>query len=703
MSEIKRIVQGEFYIPIKNNLVINDFEINPSFLEEVSSKHTAFISISKSIWDLRMGKKTSWVDGNRSILSHWEKCALIITETPIVELKNKVPQLIVKDSYEAVFQLARVAREKMNRPVIAITGSVGKSSTRLMIEQMIGETHDLLATRGNNNTQMGVVLHGAKLARQPDVGVLEISLNALNNRGNQSLLIRPDVAMITSIGEAHLSTLHTKENIARFKSRIIDGLTDDGLVVLNQDIDPPILQLLMNKAKQKTKRIVTYSMNNPSATLYVARKEIYKDHTKIEFWYNQKIYQFSLEISSDGMIANALGAILCLVELGFSMAHILPRLHEFRSLPRVMEQKEIHTKDLRHVSILDDSHNASVPAMINAIQTFKEKKKYYQGKKILVLGQIADLGERSQSLHDSLIDSILEAQPDLIFGHGLYMRNVIKQMPAEIVGGWFMNADDLAKRIPYYCSHDSFIMLKGSVSGSDFREVSHLLPKYLKRSNHSLNDFSPHNLANHLHPHWGAEIYHLQHQQSVLRNGISNASNLEGLGHILLLLLVLKKGVDLNRAVVLKKWPTNQARINTKRVFETGETFTIRELIAELISTQHPSATYQLADSVFNGVNQALTEIQNYARELQLNEQAVLNLTGRYRVKEQQSYTLEDLIKIGVELDQIHPINREELYIPQISKSSIFLAFGHVKRTLIQIENRMLFVQIGEEIEEQRV
>lgn len=161
--------------------------------------------------------------------------------------------------------------------------------------------------------------------------------------------------------------------------------------------------------------------------------------------------------------------------------------------------------------------------------------------------------------------------------------------------------------------------------------------------------------------------------------------------------------MDLNRAVVLKKWPTNQARINTKRVFETGETFTIRELIAELISTQHPSATYQLADSVFNGVNQALTEIQNYARELQLNEQAVLNLTGRYRVKEQQSYTLEDLIKIGVELDQIHPIDREELYIPQISKSSIFLAFGHVKRTLIQIENRMLFVQIGEEIEEQRV
>ncbi|NMD69142.1 hypothetical protein HHO41_02490 [Bacillus sp. DNRA2] len=651
--ELQEILEGEYYNELEDDFVINDFEIDPIHFRSKESAGNGFISISNSRWNEANKKTTKWTSGNEKILNFHQHCKLIITEEPIEVLKDEVTQLLVKDSFAVIKKLAEAAREKMKHPVIGITGSVGKSSTRLMLEHLLREK-TVVATRGNHNTQVGVPLYGAKLSSNPDFGILEISLNALNNRGNQAKVIKPDIAVITSIGEAHLSTLHSKENIAKFKARIFEGLTERGIAIINHDIDE--FDILYKMALERTNNIKTYSLTNPLADMYLKEITIEKYSTNINFRYRGNDYNFDLSMPSNGMIQNALCAFLCIAEMGFDLEKNLIKMNDFKSFDRVMELKQLKTKDLRDIDVLDDTHNAAIPSMINAIETFAAKAPFYKGTKILVLGQVQDLGEKSQDLHDALIPKILSAGADYVFGHGHYMRNVIKQLPTEMVGGWFDNAKDLAKRIPLYCSNESLVLLKGSVSGSDFRKTSYYLPGQIAISNQKLLNFDSASIAKVLQPIWGAIGYDLSRNEVVFYKGNSGTTAIEGMGPVVMLNLLLIKQVPDHDLIRLNKWPTNRGVSIKKKPFKTGEIFASGELIKELIETQHPSATYELAHRYFGSRNAALQEIRTFSEQIGLSSSSVYNLTGRYRVKEQQSFNLEDLVKIGKVIAKNEPL-----------------------------------------------
>ncbi len=692
-AELKEILDGYYVNELKEDFLIQNFEIDPIHFNSVDGKMNCFISISNTRWNRENKKETNWQDGNKKIINHYRKCELIITERPIEELKDLVMQLIVKNSFAAIKILAKSAREKMKNPVIGITGSVGKSSTRLMLEFLLGRNKTIVATRGNHNTQVGVPLYGAKLCKNPEVGILEISLNALNNRGNQSLIIQPDVCIITSIGEAHLSTLHSKENIAKFKARIFAGLKKGGLVILNQDIIE--FDILYQKALERTQNIKTYSKTNNMADLYLKSVKHFKYLTEIIFHYKEKEYRFALKMPSDGMIENALCSFLCIGEMGYNFESLLQDMIHFKSLDRVMEIKQLQTIDGRQIDILDDSHNAAVPSMLNAIETFKVKQSFYTGSKILAIGQIADLGEQSQQLHDQLLPKILTSGADFVFGHGHYMRKVIKELPSEMVGGWFDNAHDLAKRIPLYCSNDSLVLLKGSFSGSDFRLTSQFLPEQITASNKKLENYDCESISDVLQPSWGALAYNILGKNVIFTKGEGNSRAIEGVGPVILLGMLFKKGIDKNECVSLKKWPTNKGRSIRNKPFKTGEIFYIRELIEELIRTQHPSATYTLAHKFYGSSQNAFEEISNYAKAIGLSFSAVQNLTGRYRVKEQQSFKLDDLVKIGLDIFNIKNLIAElpRLQINDGKEEVIVLAFGHGRKAVISFfENTMICI-----------
>ncbi len=693
-KELIEILDGYYVCDINEELMIHNFEIDPNRFDDIDNTGNCFISISNTRWNLANNKETGWVDGNEKALHFYPKCQLIITEEPIESLHDQVMQLIVKDSFAAIQLLAKAARKKMKNPVIGITGSVGKSSTRLMIEHLLTGKR-IVATRGNHNTQVGVPLYGAKLCSNPNVGIIEISLNALNNRGNQSLVIEPDICIVTSIGEAHLSTLHSKENIAKFKARIFEGLKPGGLAILNQDIKE--FDILFQKAKEKTNIIKTYSLTNPQADLYLKNVTHAKYLTKIEFHYKEKDYRFEMKIPSNGMIENALCAFLCLAEMGYEIAPLLIKISDFKSFDRVMELKQIKTLDNRLVDVLDDTHNAAIPSMLNAIDTFKAKAPFYAGTKILVLGQVADLGEQSQKLHDELLPKILSAGADYVFGHGHYMRNVIKQLPAEKVVGWFDNAKDLAKRIPMYCSDQSIVLVKGSVSGSDFRRTSYLLPGQIKVSDKKPNNYEPSSIAEVIQPTWGAICYDMEKKEKINIKGDPRSSSIEGLGPIILLLLIHKIGIEKNNLVALKKWPTNRGYSLENKPFKTGENFSLIELMKELIKTQHPSATYELAHSFYSGSKTALEEIAKIAKSIGISSSATYNLTGRYRVKEQQAYNLEDLYKIGtIYFEQKDLLKQLPILKIGANQTEVHVVeFGNVRKAAICFYKNLLICIIG--------
>lgn len=686
-QELKDVLAGNYLNDFADDFVINNFEIDPIHFHASNKRGNGFISISNMRWNHANHKQTTWISGNEKIIHCYETCEVIITEEPIESLRNIVMQLIVEDSFAVIKKLAIAARKKMTHPVIGITGSVGKSSTRLMLEHLLSEK-TIVATRGNHNTQVGVPLYGAKLCSNPDVGIVEISLNALNNRGNQAKVIQPDIAIVTSIGEAHLSTLHTKENIAKFKARIFDGLKRGGLAIINRDIEE--FEILYNKAKERTDYIKTYSFNNQQGDLFLKKMTHRKYCTEIEFHYNNKDYCFELKMPSNGMIQNSLCALLCVAEMGLELNNLLEKMTEFKSFDRVMELKQLQTLDQRSVDILDDTHNAAIPSMINAMETFKVKAPFYEGTKILVLGQVQDLGEQSQQLHDALLPKLLSSGADYVFGHGRLMRKVIKNLPTDMVGGWFDNAKDLARRIPMYCSDQSFVLLKGSVSGSDFRKTSYYLPGQIAISKRKLTNFEPSSIADILQPSWGAVGFDLIKRNVLFTKGIPSSTAIEGLGPIVLILLLFKKGIPIYDLFELKKWPTNRGVSIGKKPFQTGTVFSSLELINELIETQHPSATYELAHNYFGTRNAALEEITRVGKEIGLSSSSLYNLTGRYRVKEQQSYTLDDLVKLGSSFYE------DKRFIKQLPLQKIgpnelhILVFGHERKAAICFYQKLL-------------
>lgn len=691
-EELQELLDGYYYNDLILSSTINDFEFDPRHIVE-ESQGLCFISISNDRWNKEHGKKTTWKDGNKEILAHFDKCALIITEKPIIALKDATVQLIVKNSFEVLTQLATAARSRMTHPVIGITGSVGKSSMRLMLEHLLEGERSVVATRGNHNTQTGVPLYGAKLARNPDVGILEISLNALNNRGNKSLIIAPDICIVTSIGEAHLSTLDSVSNIARFKARIMEGLQENGLALICKDIGENEFNILYKAAEQKTNRIKIYSLDDKTADIYVESIIDDKYKTVVKVQHHLKAYEFTMSLPSQGAIVNALGALLCLSEMGYSFEELLYKMADFKSLDRVMELKKITTNDNRIVDIIDDSHNAAIPSMINAIKTFEQKQKFYNGSKILVLGQIADLGDKSEELHQTLLSYILSSGANVVFGHGLYMRKIIRQLPAKLVGGWFTNAKDLSRRIPFYCEDDSLIILKGSVSGSDFRLTSHLLPAQLIRSKKALIDCSSKSLASVLQPLWAMKVYDLQKEQIMLTLGHTTSQAIDGLAPIVLLYLLLEKGMNDNKEVHLQNWATNDGASVDRKLIQTNNIFTLRELLDILYETQHPSAIYELANNYYKKRNDAMHAIVTFSAENGINPSAVLNLTGRYRVKEQQAYTIKDLAILGKLLSKYKD------RLPLLMRHDTFevrgVIFGTVRKSCIVFMGQTMITMIG--------
>lgn len=693
VAEMENILHATNYFKQQRDLIVTNFEFSPVELRKNHVHGLCFIAISNKRWNEVHKKKLSWQDGNEAVLKSQDCCDVVITEEPIAELKASIIQLIVENSFLSLQILAKAAREKMHNPVIGITGSVGKSSTRLLMEHLLKDTKSIVATRGNHNTQSGVPLYGAKLCTNPDFGILEISLNALNNRGNQALTIKPSVTIVTSIGEAHLSTLYSTENIALFKARIFAGLEKNGLAVINADINRKEFLILLEEAKKRTNHIKTYSLHHRHADLYVKEMIHTRYRTIVHFIYNEEEYAFHMKLPSAGMVSNTLAGLLTLLELKFDINPILPKIEDFASLDKVMQLKKVTTKDGRKVEIIDDSHNAAVPSMINAIEMFNEKSVFYSGKKILVLGQVADLGEASELLHEKLLTYIKQSKADYVFGHGLYMRNVIKQLPKQLVGGWFMNAKTMSRHIPLYCTDDTLIVLKGSVTGSDFCLTSKYLPSALKVSDKKLGKLTQKEMADILQQLPCMTLYDPECKQFILSIGYTKTQSLEGLGAIILVYVLLEKGIRQDHQAPLKNWTTNKGKSIMNRRFITGEIFSDKSLFQELLVTQHPSAVFELASRYFNGRNKAMAQIVQTREKYNLASESALNLTGRYRVKEQQSYCMEDLQKLGILL-QSHKDQLPTLFSNGINDLK-GIVFGNIRLSMIAFTDHYILCANG--------
>lgn len=474
--------EGYFLHPeIAEDIFVTNFEYTASGLNHTDTSHIGFIAFTEKRFAESLGVKRSWPDGNNVVKRNPEKFEVLITETPIEELKDQLPQFIVPDTWKFMYQVGNYLRNNTDIPLIAITGSVGKTSTRMMIEHLLREDYSVLANRANHNTRFAIPLYMTRMVQSPDLVNLEVSLNALNNRdiGPQTLFIKPTISVLTSISYAHMSTMTDLNGLAELKANVFKGLEKEGIAIINRDIQQEQYELAVQAAKEQTDHILTYSMWDTNADLHLLAMKELKNFTEVTISYKSNYYTYYLSLSSPGMVENSLAAILVLGTMGVDIDRYLPRFSTFQSLPNVMERRRGYI-DQKKVEIFDDTHNAAIPSMINAIKSFTNKVPYYNGKKLLVLGQVADLGRYSKELHESLIPYINNSGADMLLAYGEAMKEVV--VNTSIPSIWYEDLNSYLSAIREQITENSLIQLKGSASGSDYKKISGLLKELLEDS-----------------------------------------------------------------------------------------------------------------------------------------------------------------------------------------------------------------------------
>lgn len=370
--------------------------------------------------DVYVGIKGEHFDGSSLYEQALEKGARIcllqnidITE----EIKKKYPtQAIIKveNTITALQELAKYKRNLYQIPVIAVTGSVGKTSTKDMLASVIGKQYQVLKTMGNYNNHIGVPLTILGLKEHTAL-VIEMGMNNLGEIRLLTNIAKPTIAVITNIGTAHIGILGSRENILKAKLEILEGLQEKGTLVINNDND----LLYQWNSTNTTYPVATFGIDNPSD---VMAKDILKEEYSSSFTIKtkQKDIAVTVPIGGTPFIYNALCAITVGQLLEIPMENILQGIATFELTKNRMEIVQHKTG----ATLIKDYYNANYDSMKAGIEFLAN----LEGKrKIAVLGDMLELGEFAQELHEKVGSEVVKHHIDVLITVGKESKNLAKK------------------------------------------------------------------------------------------------------------------------------------------------------------------------------------------------------------------------------------------------------------------------------------
>ena len=327
----------------------------------------------------------------------------------------------VKDTIKALQQIATYKRSLYQIPVIAITGSVGKTSTKDVVAGVVAKKYKVLKTQGNLNNHIGVPLTILNL-RDHEALVVEMGMSGLGEIRTLTNIAKPDIAIITNIGTSHIGDLGSRENILKAKLEIIEGLKENGTLIINNDNDLLHKWYEQNKEKTKSYQIETFGIYQESHQMAQDRV-LGEDASKYEVNMKGKTYPIYVPAPGEPFIYNSLCAITVGMLLNMQMEDIAEGIKYFELTKNRMD---IYVNK-QNVTIIDGTYNASYDALKPAIQYLAQKS---GNQKIAMLGNILDLGPYEQSLHEAVGEELVHNHIDVLVTVGDNMQYTINKVIA---------------------------------------------------------------------------------------------------------------------------------------------------------------------------------------------------------------------------------------------------------------------------------
>lgn len=416
-------------------------------------------SYSKDSRDIKNGDmyiaiKGERVNGNDFIESAFENGAMgCITDDKINEkilqrFNNKVI-IKVDDTVSALQEIAKYKRSMYDIPVIAVTGSVGKTSTKDIIANVMAQKFNVLKTEGNLNNHIGLPLTLLKLKNHTAV-VIEMGMNHFGEISLLTDIAKPTGCVITNIGTSHIGNLGSRENILKAKLEILEGLKEEGFILLNNDND-----LLSNWAQKQNKyKVYTYGIENKSD--YIA-----ENIAKLESGSSFEINKIKVNVPVGGthFIYNATCAFAIGDLLGIEKQDIIKGIAEFKLTAKRMDIEVI--KD--NIKVINDSYNASYDSMKAALEVMGKTE---ARRKIAVLGNMLELGEYTKELHEKVGEEVIKNKLDILITIGEYaeeIANKAKELGMKEIFK-FKDIENATEYIKFNMRSGDLILLKASNS-----------------------------------------------------------------------------------------------------------------------------------------------------------------------------------------------------------------------------------------------
>lgn len=353
--------------------------------------------------------------------------------------------ILVPDVQAALESIMRAARERVNIPIIGITGSVGKTTAKEMVWAVLSQRLNTLKTEGNLNNHIGVPMTLSRITQQHEAAVVEMGISGFGEMSTLAAMARPTIALFTVIGHAHLEFLHDLDGVFRAKTEMLDFMPDDGIVIINGD-DEKL------RALKCRKRVISYGLNTDCDVRAENIRFVGEDGSECDIIYRDVRFPVRIPAYGQHMVYAALEGAAAGFAMGLTADEIAEGIASYHTVGR----RGVVT-NTGYITLIDDCYNANPDSMRCAIDSLVA----LPGRHVCVLSDMREMGESSPQMHRELGEYALEKGVELAVVYGPLSAHLAEAMGAR--ARHFETREALIAALPQLIEKGDNVLVKASL------------------------------------------------------------------------------------------------------------------------------------------------------------------------------------------------------------------------------------------------
>lgn len=437
----------------------NERQLSEALKQEIHFQFEAS-SVTTDTRNIKVGEifvalKGENFDGNKFCVDAIKKgaVAVICDDAEIAKTNNKI--ILVENSLKALFKIAKTRRKTAKAKIIAITGSVGKTTTKELTRDILLQKYKVHSTIGNLNNHIGVPLTLANMPIDTEFAVIEMGMNHADEISYLSSIALPDIAVITWIAENHIEYLGSLENIAKAKAEIYEWLKRSGSAIAPSDSD--YFQLISE--------IIDSNGITNSFSFGRDCNNVFNNGAEYEFNIDEDEFSINVPISDELVLNNILCALTICKVAGVDISKTKKIIENFKPVKGRGEVLKLKNG----AKIIDDSYNASPTSMVKALKNLTNQK---SERKIAVLGNMLELGKNSQKYHEEISNYLTGINE--VYTVGNFMKFLSKKLPKNLKNKHFDDYKSAYEFLNNYLKKSDLVLIKGSHGSNLWKLVEEL-------------------------------------------------------------------------------------------------------------------------------------------------------------------------------------------------------------------------------------